>query len=125
MKTKYVSTESATDRAARERERALASENAAQAATNDAAGLTSDLRAIYGMRGLTGARWQAPAPVKQPTSAGPLTTQTFAGTGIGPGALASPQAFGHMVGALTKATNMVFAGVTPKIWDMITVGRPK
>lgn len=124
MKTKYVSTESATDRAARERERALASENAAQAATNDAAGLTSDLRAIYGMRGLTGARWQGASSTAKPASA-PMTTQTFAGTGIGPGALASPQAFGQMVGAPTKATNMVFAGVTPKIWDMITVGRPK
>ncbi len=80
MKSGYK--ESKADKAARQRERRIASENAATAASEEAAGLTSDLRAIYGLRGMTGLRTSG--PTASPGSSAPLVKMGFAGSTINP-----------------------------------------
>jgi hypothetical protein len=73
--------ESAADKAARQRERRIASANAADAASEEAAGLTSDLRAIYGMRGMLGQRAPGTATAAKPAS---TVKMGFAGNTIAP-----------------------------------------
>ncbi len=68
--------ESAADKEMRRRERRMASRSAAQAAQEDAAGLTSDLRAVYGMRGLTGTRTGSPMSPSTPASTGGYTSRS-------------------------------------------------
>jgi hypothetical protein len=92
--------ESKSDKEARQRERRIASANAAVAASEEAANLTSDLRAIYGMRGLTGVRGASLQPAK-PTSA--------SGT--------------NAMGIPGNANTMV--GVPRNLWDMVMAGAPK
>lgn len=98
MKSGYK--ESKADKAARQRERRIASENAATAASEEAASLTSDLRAIYGLRGLTGVRGASPATAS-PTAA--------------PGT--------RLLGIPGNAPQML--GIPRNIWDYALRGGPK
>jgi hypothetical protein len=100
MKSGYK--ESKADKAARERERRIASETAAVAASDEAAGLTSDLRAIYGLRGMTGARGSLTTPTKAKATAAPWTR-----------ALGIP------------GNSPAMLGVPRNLWDMVMTGAPK
>lgn len=98
MKSGYK--ESKADKAARQRERRIASENAATSASEEAAVLTSDLRAIYGLRGLTGIRGASSA------TASPSAAPGTRAPGI-PG----------------NADKML--GVPRNLWDLVMTGAPK
>lgn len=99
MKSGYK--ESASDKEARKRERRIASANSAQAASEDAAGLTSDLRAIYGLRGMLGTR--APGSTPQATS--------------------KPAAGTSALGIPANTPSML--GVPKNLWDLVMAGAPK
>jgi hypothetical protein len=95
MKSGYR--ESEKDKDARKRERQIARTNAATAASEEAADLTSDLRAIYGLRGMTGTRTGGSTP-RQPGA-----TSVLGLPGNTPDA----------------------AGIPRNLWDMLMAGAPK
>lgn len=90
--------EDPADKEARERERAIAQQERRSVTQDGAAGLTSDLRAIYGLRGYRGSLFRQPAPAP---AAAPKAVTPSAPAG-------SPMAFYNNLDPISRIAASIF-----------------